>query len=54
MAQNPNHVKGRRDRVVVIVLERCRTFFDRHPRTGWWISFWLFLNYLLDIVPWFF
>lgn len=33
---------------VVVLWRRCRGFFDTHPRTGWYITVFLALNYVID------
>lgn len=39
---------SRRPVVVYVIWARCRSFIDRHPRTGWWLTFWLAVNFIVD------
>lgn len=55
MAQDDDPVNRRKQLarpryLIVVVRERCKTWVDQHPRTGWYIMILLALNYILDAV----
>lgn len=53
MAQRDRDVKsdpGHRQPLVVVVIDRCRCWIDRHPRTGWYVAALSVLNVILNLI----